>query len=128
MAETKSKPHPNRIPSVLFCCASIIIPDIFHSSHKDFAISDTSSYVDLAPLYGSSTESQHAVRTMCDGKLKPDCFADERILGFPPGVGVLLILFNRFHNHVAENRARNDEVRRFFRLFGLSVSANPPDR
>ena len=45
--------------------------------------------------------------------LKPDCFSDTRILGFPPGVGALLIMFNRFHNHVAANLARIDENQRF---------------
>ncbi len=48
--------------------------------------------------------------------LKPDCFSDTRILGFPPGVGVLLIMFNRFHNHVASNLAKIDENQRFSRL------------
>ena len=45
--------------------------------------------------------------------LKPDCFSDKRILGFPPGVGLLLIMFNRFHNHVATNLAKIDENQRF---------------
>lgn len=62
--------------------------------------SKTSSYLDLAPLYGCNQEEQNAVRTFEDGKLKPDCFSSKRILGFPPGVGVFLIMFNRFHNHV----------------------------
>ncbi len=110
------RPHPNKISSILFYVASVIIHDVFHTNHDDFTISDTSSYLDLAPLYGSSTEEQEAVRTMRDGRLKPDCFSDVRILGFPPGVGVLLLMFNRFHNHVVENLARIDEKGRFSKI------------
>lgn len=122
MARKQFTPHPSKISSVLFYLASIIIHDIFHTSHEDFSISETSSYLDLAPLYGSSEDEQKAVRTLRDGKLKPDCFSDSRILGFPPGVGVLLIMFNRFHNHVVENLAKIDENGRFSRI------RNPPGR
>lgn len=107
------KPHPNNISSVLFYVASIIIHDCFHTSHEDYAISETSSYLDLSPLYGSSRKDQDRMRTHKDGKLKADCFADNRIMGFPPGVGVMLIFFNRFHNHVVENLAKIDEGGRF---------------
>ena len=98
---------------MLFYLASIIIHDCFHTSHTDFTISETSSYLDLGPLYGSNAEQQMSVRAKKDGLLKPDCFADKRILGFPPGVGLLLIMFNRFHNHVAKNLAKIDENQRF---------------
>ena len=53
------------------------------------------------------------MRTMKDGKLKADCFSDSRIHGFPPGVGVLMIMFNRFHNNCVENLAKIDEGNRF---------------
>ena len=56
----------------------------------------TSSYLDLAPLYGSSDEDQKNLRTFKDGKIKPDCFSEKRLLGFPPGVGCILIMFNRY--------------------------------
>lgn len=98
---------------MLFYLASIIIHDCFHTSHTDFAISETSSYLDLAPLYGSNAEQQMSVRAKKDGMLKPDCFEDKRIHGFPPGVGLLLIMFNRFHNHVVKNLAKIDENQRF---------------
>jgi len=65
----------------------------------------TSSYLDLAPLYGSNWEEQKAMRTFKDGKIKPDCFSEKRLLGFPPGVGVLLIMFNRYHNYIVGNLA-----------------------
>jgi linoleate 8R-lipoxygenase/9,12-octadecadienoate 8-hydroperoxide 8R-isomerase len=40
-------------------------------------------------------------------------FSAIRVLGFPPGVGVLLIIFNCFHNHIVENLARINEGGRF---------------
>lgn len=59
-------------------------------------MSQTSSYLDLSPLYGDTQEDQDRIRTFKDGKLKPDCFSEQRLLGFPPGCGVLLIMFNRY--------------------------------
>lgn len=125
LARKTFKPHPNKISSVLFYLASIIIHDIFHTSHQDFSISETSSYLDLAPLYGNSVADQHTIRTLKDGKLKPDCFFDRRILGFPPGVGVLLIMFNRFHNHVAEHLAAIDEGNRFSNILNPRGKPRP---
>ena len=105
--------HPNRISSMLFYLASIIVHDLFRTDHRDYATSLTSSYLDLSPLYGSNQEEQNQMRTFVDGRLKPDCFSEARLLFFPPGVGCLLIMFNRFHNHVVENLARINEGNRF---------------
>ena len=109
----EAKQHPNKISSVLFYFATIIIHDLFRTSHDDPNISTTSSYLDLSPLYGNSQEEQNDMRTHKDGRIKPDCFAEKRIHGFPPGVSVLLIMFNRFHNHVVENLAAINEGDRF---------------
>ena len=106
-------PHPNRISSMLFYLASIIIHDVFKTDHDDYTKSLTSSYLDLAPLYGSNWEEQKRMRTMKDGKLKPDCFSETRLLGFPPGVGAILIMFNRYHNYVVEQLALINEDGRF---------------
>jgi hypothetical protein len=105
--------HPNRISSVLFYLASIIIHDLFKTDHTDYSRSMTSSYLDLAPLYGSNQKEQDQIRSHVDGKLKPDCFSEARLLFFPPGVGCLLIMFNRFHNYVVENLAAINESNRF---------------
>ncbi|OCL12571.1 heme peroxidase [Glonium stellatum] len=105
--------HPNRISSVLFYLASIIIHDLFRTDHSDYSNSLTSSYLDLAPLYGSNQGEQDLMRTKVDGKIKPDCFSEIRLLSFPPGVGVLLIMFNRFHNYVVEQLALINEGNRF---------------
>ncbi|THX34781.1 hypothetical protein D6D12_00721 [Aureobasidium pullulans] len=116
MARDKPTEHPNKISSVLFYIASIIIHDLFKTNHKDFRISDTSSYLDLSPLYGSDQKEQDSVRTFKDGKIKPDSFAETRLLSFPPGVGVIMVMFNRFHNYIVEQLALINENSRFTRL------------
>lgn len=113
MAREKPELHPTRISSMLFYLASIIIHDLFRTSHKDFNVSETSSYLDLSPLYGSDWDEQKRMRTFKDGKIKRDCFSETRLLSFPPGVGAILIMFNRFHNSVVEQLALVNEDGRF---------------
>jgi len=113
--------HPTKTSSMLFYLAVIIIHDGFRTDPADQSRSNTSSYLDLAPLYGSTVKEQQQVRTMVDGKLKPDCFNEPRILGFPPGVGVFLICFNRFHNYVATQLAAINEKQRFTKPAPLSA-------
>ncbi|KAH0556979.1 hypothetical protein GP486_005233 [Trichoglossum hirsutum] len=115
MAREKFTRHPNNISSMLFYIASIIIHDLFRTSHQDSNISLTSSYLDLAPLYGSNQAEQDSIRTFKDGKVKPDCFSERRLLGFPPGVGCILIMFNRYHNYIVEQLAAINEGGRFNR-------------
>ena len=122
MARKGFEPHPNHISSVLFYLASIIIHDLFRTDRNNFNVSMTSSYLDLAPLYGSNEEEQKAMRTFRDGKIKADCFSEKRLLGFPPGVGVLLIMFNRFHNYVVEQLATINDSGRFSKVRGVPVS------
>ncbi|KAL9103552.1 MAG: hypothetical protein Q9163_001430 [Psora crenata] len=106
-------PHPNKVSSVFFYWASLIIHDLFQTDHRDFNNSQTSSYLDLSTLYGDTQEDQDQIRTFRDGKLKPDCFSEPRLLGFPPGCGVMLIMLNRFHNYVVEQLAVINESGRF---------------
>lgn len=113
MGRNMFTPHPNKVSSVFFYWASLIIHDLFQTNHRDFSISQTSSYLDLSTLYGDTQEDQDNIRTFKDGKLKPDCFAEERLLGFPPGCGVILIMLNRFHNYVVEQLAVVNENGRF---------------
>jgi hypothetical protein len=87
--------------------------DLFWTDHRDMNKSKTSSYLDLSPLYGSNQEMQDSIRTFKDGKLKADAFADKRLLGMPPGVGVLLIMFNRVHNHTCNNLIAINEDGKF---------------
>ena len=87
--------------------------DLFRTNRKDVTISDTSSYLDLSPLYGNNEDDQKKMRTFQDGKLKPDCYSEKRLLAFPPGVGTILIMFNRFHNYAVEQLAAINEGGRF---------------
>lgn len=105
--------HPNNVSSILWYWATIIIHDLFWTDFRDMSKSMTSSYLDLSPLYGSNQDMQNSIRTFQDGKLKPDSYADKRLQGMPPGVSVLLIMFNRFHNHVAVHLAAINEGGRF---------------
>jgi linoleate 10R-lipoxygenase len=115
------KENPAGISSMLFYHASIIIHDIFRTNRRNMNISDTSSYLDLAPLYGSSLQDQLEIRTMKEGKLKPDTFHEKRLLGQPAGVNVMLVLYSRFHNYVADILLKINENGRF-----TLATAKPP--
>jgi linoleate 10R-lipoxygenase len=69
--------------------------DLFQTDHQDYSISKTSSYLDLSTLYGDVQEEQDEMRTHKDGKIKPDCFSESRLLAFPPACGTMLIMLNR---------------------------------
>jgi hypothetical protein len=47
------------------------------------------------------------------GKLKPDTFHEKRLLGQPPGVNVMLVMYSRFHNYVADILLKINEGGRF---------------
>jgi len=64
-------------------------------------------------LYGSNQDEQDTVRTYKDGTLKPDCYTEYRLGAFPPGVGVLLLCFNRFHNYTVGQLASINENGKF---------------
>ena len=76
--------------------------DLFQSDHHDINISKTSSYLDLSTLYGDTQKDQDKIRTFRDGKLKPDCFSEKRLLGFPAACGVMLIMLNRYETIYVE--------------------------
>ncbi|KAL7269861.1 hypothetical protein RUND412_007453 [Rhizina undulata] len=116
--------HDNNVSSMLYYIASIIIHDLFRSNRADLTISDTSSYLDLSPLYGINQQEQDKIRTHKDGKIKPDSFAERRLLAFPPGVSVLLIMFGRFHNYVVEQLKAINEGGRFDLKFPRQPSAD----
>ncbi|KAI1389341.1 linoleate diol synthase [Hypoxylon trugodes] len=113
MKRTEYRKHPNNVSSILWYWATIIIHDLFWTDQTDISKTKTSSFLDLSPLYGSNEEMQKTIRTFKDGMMKPDTYADKRLLGSPPGVSVLLIMFNRFHNYVAANLAAINEGGRF---------------
>lgn len=115
LLEARDEFHPNEagISSMFLYHATILIHDLFNTNRQDSDISDTSSYLDLAPLYGSSQKDQDRIRLGKDGLLKPDTFHEDRLLGQPPGVNVLLIMYSRFHNYVATMLKEINEDDRF---------------
>ncbi|KAH9973470.1 putative linoleate diol synthase [Lactifluus volemus] len=96
--------HPAGLSSMMFSFAALVIHTVFRTSNdldKEH-INETSSYVDLAPLYGNDEATLNDIRLFNGrGLLKPDCFAEGRLLLLPPAVCVLLVLFNRNHNYIA---------------------------
>ena len=101
------------LQSTWVCVYDLRVNSLFQTDHHDFNNSQTSSYLDLSTLYGDTEDDQKEIRTYEGGKLKPDCFSEMRLLGFPPGCGVLLIMLNRFHNYVVEQLAVINENGRF---------------
>jgi hypothetical protein len=71
---------------MLFAFATIIIHDVFRTSDQDQNVVNVSSYLDLSPLYGANQDIQNSVRAFKNGLLKPDVFAEVRIIGQPPEV------------------------------------------
>ncbi|KIY52209.1 heme peroxidase [Fistulina hepatica ATCC 64428] len=97
------EPHPGGISSLFFAFADLVIHSIFNTSHADPVINNTSSYLDLSILYGSSEAEVDSVRLKDGrGRLHEDTFADGRLMIMPPAVGALLILLCRNHNYIAD--------------------------
>lgn len=113
--EESGRPSKSGLSAMLLYHATIIIHDIFRTNEKDKNISDSSSYLDLSPLYGYSTEMQRMIRDdkYRLGLLKPDAFAEDRLLRQPPGVCIMLVMYNRYHNYAARQLLRINENGRF---------------
>ncbi|RGP79400.1 heme peroxidase [Fusarium longipes] len=111
----KGRPSTSGLSSMLIYHATIIIHDIFRTNDSDKNISDSSSYLDLSPLYGFTEEMQRKIRDdkYKLGLLKPDTFAEDRLLRQPPGVCIYLVMYNRYHNYVATQLRRINENGRF---------------
>lgn len=103
------------ISSMLLYHATVIIHDVFRTNVGDKNISDTSSYLDLSPLYGKDAKTLETVRLFSRGLLKPDTFAEERLLNQPVGVCIYLIMYNRFHNYVAQQLLEINENGKFLK-------------
>ncbi|KAF9773375.1 hypothetical protein IL306_008835, partial [Fusarium sp. DS 682] len=103
------------LSAMLVYHATIIIHDIFRTNDNDKNISDSSSYLDLSPLYGYTNEMQRKIRDdkYKLGLLKPDTFAEDRLLRQPPGVCIMLVMYNRYHNYAARQLLRINENGRF---------------
>ncbi|KAI0696645.1 heme peroxidase, partial [Cytidiella melzeri] len=99
----KVVPHPGGVSSLFFAFADLVIHSIFNTDRKDPSINNSSSYLDLSPLYGSSEEQVDTVRCKDGtGRLYEDVFADSRLMVMPPSACALLVLLNRNHNYIAD--------------------------
>jgi hypothetical protein len=96
-------PHPAGNSAMMFGFATLVIHTCFRTNHADWTINDTSSYVDLSPLYGNSLEHQLKLRRQDGtGLMWPDVFYEDRLLFLPPISCALLVLFSRNHNYIAQ--------------------------
>jgi hypothetical protein len=90
------------VPGDRLVCLMMSSPSlrsVFRTSHANVSINDTSSYVDLSPLYGANQKEQDKIRKFDGyGLLFPDIFAEDRLLLLPPSVCSVLVLFSRNHN------------------------------
>ncbi|KAL2821463.1 heme peroxidase family protein [Aspergillus cavernicola] len=112
-ARNTFNPHPNKVSSMFFTWASLIIHDLFQTGYPNQDINKTSSYLDLSILYGDNQAEQDLMRTFNDGQIKPDCFSEPRIIALPAASGVVLVMLNRFHNYIAKQLAEINENGRF---------------
>jgi len=116
LKQDKFVEHPGGISSLFFAFADLIIHNVFNTDHRSpgYTINQASSYLDLSPLYGTSQQAVNHVRLHDGtGRLKPDVFADPRLLNMPPAVCALLVIFNRNHNYVAEKILSINEFGKF---------------
>lgn len=123
--DEKGRESKSGMSSMLLCHATVIIHDIFRTVDEDPTLSASSAYLDLAPLYGSTRKEQESMRTFELGKLKPDTFWEDRLVNQPPGVCIYLIMYNRFHNYVAEQLLLINENSRFSLPAGVEETAPP---
>ena len=94
------QPHPNGNSALTFAFASLVTHSLFRTDLGDWTKNNTSSYLDLSPLYGVNQAQQDSVRNKALGRglLYPDTFAEERLGFLPAAVSALLVIFSRNHN------------------------------
>lgn len=83
-----------------FAYASLVTHQLFRTDPRDMSKNNTSSYLDLSILYGTSQAQQDFVRDKEKGRglLYPDAFSEDRLVFIPPAASALLVLFSRNHN------------------------------
>lgn len=106
--------HPAGLSNLMFSFAALVIHTVFRTSHENVNINATSSYFDLAPLYGHNEETVNRIRWRKGrGRIFPDSFAEDRLMLLPPAVGVLLVLFSRNHNYIANKLLEINEQKTY---------------
>ncbi|PPQ95917.1 hypothetical protein CVT26_016140 [Gymnopilus dilepis] len=107
--------HSGGMSSLIFAFASIVTHSLFRTDTKNVFINNASSYLDLSPVYGDNQAAQDKVRDKAQGRglLYPDTFSEERLLFLPPATSVLLVVFSRNHNYIAEKILKINEWKRW---------------
>ncbi|KAI0732597.1 heme peroxidase [Fomitopsis betulina] len=95
--------HPGGNSALTFAFASIVTHSLFKTDPRDWNKNNTTSYLDLSPVYGNNLCEQLSVRDTDKGHglLYPDTFAEERLQFLPPAASALLVIFSRNHNYIA---------------------------
>ncbi|SJL08734.1 related to Psi-producing oxygenase A [Armillaria ostoyae] len=107
--------HPGKNSSLTFAFASVVTHSLFRTDPVDWTRNNTSSYLDLSPLYGYSQATQDQVRDKEKGRglLYPDTFSEERLIFIPPAASALLVIFSRNHNYIANILLKINERKRW---------------
>ncbi|KAH9481020.1 Psi-producing oxygenase A [Psilocybe cubensis] len=111
----EQKTHAGGMSSLIFAFATIVTHSLFRTDLKKIHINNASSYFDLSPLYGDNQTAQDKVRDKSRGRglLYPDTFSEERLTFLVPATSVLLVLFSRNHNYIAEKLLKINEKKRW---------------
>ncbi|GJE97837.1 heme peroxidase [Phanerochaete sordida] len=98
------KPHPGNNSALTFAFASLVTHSLFRTAPTDPTLNNTTSYLDLSPLYGTNQAEQDLVRNKAEGRglLWNDAFAEDRLVLVPPAASALLVIFSRNHNYIAK--------------------------
>ncbi|CUA69779.1 hypothetical protein RSOLAG22IIIB_08699 [Rhizoctonia solani] len=111
---TPRDPHPGGNSSMTFAFASLVTHSLFRTDPSDWGKNNTSSYLDLSPLYGSNQVEQDLVRVKDGhGLLHPDTFSEGRLVFLPPASAALLVVWNRNHNYIANHILKINEQQRW---------------
>ncbi|KZT00985.1 heme peroxidase [Laetiporus sulphureus 93-53] len=109
------QPHPGRNSSLTFAFASIVTHSLFRTDPADRNKNNTSSYLDLSPVYGTNQIEQDLVRDKAQGRglLYPDTFSEDRLQFLPPAASALLVIFSRNHNYIADMLLKINEKKKW---------------
>ncbi|TDL26424.1 heme peroxidase [Rickenella mellea] len=107
--------HPGKNSSLTFAFASLVTHSLFRTDPRDWNKNNTSSYLDLSPVYGYNQITQDLVRNkdLGRGLLYPDTFSEERLGFLPAAVSALLVIFSRNHNYIADMLLKINERKRW---------------
>ncbi|KZT41589.1 heme peroxidase [Sistotremastrum suecicum HHB10207 ss-3] len=109
-------PNPDGLSALTFAYGTLVIHSVFNSDHsepdgKNIGVNKSSSFFDLSLLYGNNEAEVALIRheALGRGTIQPNTFSDNRVLLLPPAASVILVLFNRNHNYIANRLLEENE-------------------